>query len=94
MNIAISDEFQVELAKKQYDNLKLTNSTALNKDKMIIGYVSHINSKITGEQSFIIIDNYVPLSAPLSEGESVKEVTVLYRGSSFDSSLDAELGWR
>ncbi|NBA62201.1 hypothetical protein [Enterococcus mundtii] len=94
MTVKNTEKDKVEIAKKQYEKLDLDSPFSINNNKLNIGYVSHINSKITGEQSFIITDKYVPLSAPLSERESVKEVTVLYRGSSFDSSLDAELSWR
>ncbi|WP_271554578.1 hypothetical protein [Enterococcus mundtii] len=85
---------KVEIAKKQYEKLDLDSPFSINNNKLNIGYVSHINSKITGEQSFIITDKHVTLSAPLSKRESIKEVTVLYRSSSFDSSLDAKLFWR
>ncbi|MBO0460443.1 MULTISPECIES: hypothetical protein [Enterococcus] len=90
-----NEEAKVEIAKQQYEDLHLKGEIFINGNKNLIGYVSHINCKFTGEQSFIITDSkYVPLSAPLSERENVKEVTVLYRGSSFDSSLDTKLGWR
>lgn len=89
-----TEKEKVGIAKQQYETLRLKEPFFKNEDKGFIGYVSHINSKITGEQSFIITDKYVPLSASLSERESVKEVMVLYRGSSFDSSLDTKLDWQ
>lgn len=89
-----TEKEKVGIAKQQYETLRLKEPFFKNEDKEFIGYVSHINSKITGEQSFIITDKYVPLSASLSERESVKEVMVLYRGSSFDSSLDTKLDWQ
>ncbi|MBO0460445.1 hypothetical protein JZO83_01675 [Enterococcus sp. DIV1298c] len=94
MTVKNTEKDKVEIAKKQYEQLDRDSPFSINNNKINIGYVSHINSKFTGEQSFIITDTkYVPLSAPLSERENVKEVTVLYRGSSFDSSLDTKLDW-
>ncbi len=47
-----------------------------------IGIVSQkINNKSTGEQSYIITDKYTPPTASISERNKVKELTILYKGS-------------
>lgn len=83
---------RVEIAKKEYQNWGLKKVVVLDNGKTI-GYVSQVNDKSTGEQSFVITDQYVPPTASLNERQAVTEVTVLYRGSTapdkgnlFDSS--------
>lgn len=50
--------------------------------KKTIGIVSQkINNKSTGEQSYIITDKYTPPTASISERNKVKELTILYKGS-------------
>lgn len=51
-----TEKEKVGIAKQQYETLRLKEPFFKNEDKEFIGYVSHINSKITGEQSFIITD--------------------------------------
>jgi len=48
-----TEKEKVGIAKQQYETLRLKEPFFKNEDKEFIGYVSHINSKITGEQSFI-----------------------------------------
>ncbi|WP_271555287.1 hypothetical protein [Enterococcus mundtii] len=48
-----SEEEKVEIAKQQYEALHLKGEIFINTNKEFNGYVSHINSKITDEQSFI-----------------------------------------
>lgn len=101
--ISLSDKEHVELANREYDNLKINSTVSVSKGKKKIGEVSQINNNLkTGEQSYVITKDYVPANAPLSEREKVKEVTVLYRGSTgvdqllaFDSmkSLDVFQDW-
>lgn len=75
-----SEEEKVYIAKQQYKELILGQKISTI-DGKIVGYVSQINDKPTGEQSFVITNNYVSPDASLKERETVTEVTVLYRGS-------------
>ncbi|MDH5041996.1 DUF2974 domain-containing protein [Enterococcus faecalis] len=83
---------ELKSQKKEYQNWGLKKVVVLDNGKTI-GYVSQVNDKSTGEQSFVITDQYVPPTASLSERQAVTGVTILYRGSTapdkgnlFDSS--------
>jgi len=75
-----SDKERVEIANKEYKDWSLEEEVRL-KEGSFIGSVSQVNNKPSGEQSFVITDQYVYPTASQAERESVKEVTVLYRGS-------------
>lgn len=53
-----------------------------------IGYISDIINDNTGQNAFVITD-----TRPNVSNKQVKQVTVLYRGSSFDLSPDAKRDW-
>lgn len=89
----MNDKDRIELAEKEYDDLQLDGKVYLNGGKITVGKVSQVNDKSTGEQSFVVTDKYCPPSAPSSERNQVKEITVLYRGSSFELSSDAAKDW-
>ncbi|ELP8597791.1 DUF2974 domain-containing protein [Listeria monocytogenes] len=79
-----TDQERVELAKKEYSKLELkqeVNISISNREKKI-GIVSQtINNKAAGQQTYIITEKYTPPTASHIERSKVKEVTVLYRGS-------------
>ncbi|KKD50476.1 hypothetical protein UQ68_01165 [Listeria seeligeri] len=78
-----TDQERVELAKKEYSKLELkkeVNISTYNREKKI-GIISQVNNKPTGEQSFIITDKYTPPTAASTERNKVKELTILYIGS-------------
>ncbi|WP_071865816.1 hypothetical protein, partial [Enterococcus caccae] len=79
----MNDKERVELARKEYDDLQLNSKIDLNGGKTTVGRVSQVNDKATGEQSFVITDKYCPASSSIEQRNQVKEVTVIYRGSSF-----------
>ena len=53
-----SYEQHVELTKQGYRNYKQTFPVKIGKSKTVIGYVSQVNNKPSGEQSFVITDHY------------------------------------
>ncbi|EAD1624032.1 rhodanese-like domain-containing protein [Listeria monocytogenes] len=85
MNQVITDEDRVRLAKKEYDPLQLKKEVIISvsdEKEKTIGIVSQkINNKPTGEQTYIITDKYTPPTASISERNKVKELTILYKGS-------------
>ncbi|EHC6037377.1 TPA: DUF2974 domain-containing protein [Listeria monocytogenes] len=85
MNQVITDEDRVRLAKKEYDSLQIKKEVIISvsdEKEKTIGIVSQkINNKSTGEQSYIITDKYTPPTASISERNKVKELTILYKGS-------------
>ncbi|EFO7245688.1 DUF2974 domain-containing protein [Listeria monocytogenes] len=80
-----TDQERVELAEKEYHKMKsgeAVNIPTTNGGIKTIGIVSQkINNKSTGEQSYIITDKYTPPTASISERNKVKELTMLYKGS-------------
>jgi hypothetical protein len=85
----MNDKQRVELANKEYDNLEVKHKIDVDKGNISVGSVSQVNDKPSGEQSFVITDQYVSPTASQAERESVKEVTVLYRGSTgLDKTLE------
>ncbi|EAF2179115.1 DUF2974 domain-containing protein [Listeria monocytogenes] len=80
-----TDQERVELAEKEYHKMKsgeAVNIPTTNGGIKTIGIVSQkINNKSTGEQSYIITDKYTPPTASISERNKVKELTILYKGS-------------
>ncbi|HAA4384004.1 TPA_asm: hypothetical protein GES54_11730 [Listeria monocytogenes] len=85
MSQAITDQERVELAQKEYEDYKLKDKVKIlkvNGNEQTIGIVSQkINNKSTGEQSYIITDKYTPPTDSISERNKVKELTILYKGS-------------
>lgn len=75
----------MKLARKEYDDLYLTEEVTISKNnekRKSIGNVSQtINNKAAGQQTYIITEKYTPPTASHIERSKVKEVTVLYRGS-------------
>lgn len=76
-----TDKQRMEMAEQEYHSYKESDPVKIGREKNKIGYVSKSNDKPTGEQSYIVTDINVPDTASLTEREKVKEVTVLYRGS-------------
>lgn len=79
-----TDQERVELAKKEYSKLELkqeVNISISNREKKIGNVSQTINNKAAGQQTYIITKKYTPPTASHIERSKVKEVTVLYRGS-------------
>ncbi|HBB5172334.1 TPA: DUF2974 domain-containing protein [Listeria monocytogenes] len=85
MNGAYTDQERVELARKEYAKInqeEVVKIPTADGTEKTIGIVSQkINHKSTGEQSYIITDKYTPPTASISERNKVKELTILYKGS-------------
>ncbi|CAM2362505.1 hypothetical protein LISE100100_07485 [Listeria seeligeri] len=91
MSQANNDKERVGLAKKQYDDLELRKEVTIltsENERKTIGTISQVNNKPTGEQSFIITDKYTPPTAASTERNKVKELTILYKGSTAPSTAN------
>ncbi|EAC2331045.1 DUF2974 domain-containing protein [Listeria monocytogenes] len=72
------------MGKKEYSKLELkqeVNISISNREKKIGNVSQTINNKAAGQQTYIITEKYTPPTASHIERSKVKEVTVLYRGS-------------
>jgi hypothetical protein len=84
-----SDKQHVAIAKEEYTEYKEGQLVKIDKGATKIGYVSKVvNNKNTGEQSYIITDIKLPKNPTPDQLASVKNVTVLYRGSTAPFSGD------
>ncbi|HHZ8368289.1 TPA: hypothetical protein ACWMHO_001607 [Enterococcus faecium] len=65
----MNDKQKVELANKEYDNLKIKNKIDIDKGNISIGYVSQVINNPSGEQSLVIThtDRFVSPVVPLPE---------------------------
>ncbi|EOZ5415286.1 hypothetical protein ACQSL8_002122 [Listeria monocytogenes] len=84
MNGAYTDQERVELARKEYAKInqeEVVKIPTADGTEKTIGIVSQKINKSTGEQSYIITDKYTPPTASISERNKVKELTILYKGS-------------
>lgn len=83
------NDYQNELiAKQEYTGYGLGDPVKIGDKRETIGYVSDIINDTTGQNAFVITDK--PVGAAKS---AVQNVTVLYRGSSFNLSADAKKDW-
>ncbi|EMF0356874.1 hypothetical protein JX190_002220 [Enterococcus faecium] len=69
MNNFYTDEQRVQIATKEYNNLKLKKELKIDGVNISIGYISQVINKPSGEQSFVIThtDRFVSPVAPLPE---------------------------
>ncbi|MBC1903233.1 DUF2974 domain-containing protein [Listeria innocua] len=85
MSLPNNDYERMKLARKEYDDLYLTEEVTIsknNEERKSIGIVSQtINNKAAGQQTYIITEKYTPPTASHIERSKVKELTILYRGS-------------
>ena len=81
-----TDFERVEIARTEYSSQTIGHR--LKKFGKTIGYVSDVVNDGTGQNAYVITDKPVTSSA-----SSVKQVTVLYRGSSANISMDAADDW-
>lgn len=89
----LNDSQRVDLARKEYDPLRVGNKIKIDDDKLTVGKVSQVNNKkSTGEQSYIVTDKGTLPTASASERANVKEVTILYRGSTGIDKIKQEPG--
>lgn len=62
----MNDKQRIEYANWQYSNLELGDPITI-KGKGVVGTVSQVNDKSTGEQSFIITDIYMQPTASIED---------------------------
>ncbi|MGX7200786.1 hypothetical protein ACWOD8_00660 [Enterococcus plantarum] len=84
-----TDEQRVEIAEREYKDLKVNTKVTIDDGKTSIGYVSKVvNDKKTGEQAFIITDGNPKVQKP----SEVNNVTVLYQGSTSPEKIGSQAG--
>ncbi|WP_258379249.1 hypothetical protein [Enterococcus plantarum] len=84
-----TDEQRVEIAEREYKDLKVNTKVTIDDGKTTIGYVSKVvNDKKTGEQAFIITDGNPKIQKP----SEVNNVTVLYQGSTSPEKIGSQAG--
>ncbi|MBC2039242.1 hypothetical protein [Listeria marthii] len=91
MNNNYTDKQRVDIAKGQYNFYNESDPVKIEESKKSIGIISKINNKPTGEQSYIITDKYTPPTASINARNQVKEVTILYKGSTAPAAENIHL---
>lgn len=66
----------LEISRQQYDSLNRTDPITINNKKTVIGYVSEINNKASGEQSYVITDVQLPPDPTPEDLAKVKTVII------------------
>ena len=93
-----NDKERMFINNNQYLNLDMNQNVMINigSEKETIGIVSHIvdDSRGSGLQEYVITDNYVPIDASYEERAGVKDVTILYRGSTSIADIGKVYGNR
>ena len=59
-NSNYTDKQIIDIANKEYDNYTKGNIVRIDKNKIIIGYVSEVNHKAWGEDSYVVTDEKMP----------------------------------
>ncbi len=80
--VRYTDKQKEQIARQEYENYKVNEEVTIGGNKQTIGKVSQVNDKkSSGEQSYVVTEKGTLPTAPASERANVKEVTILYRGS-------------
>lgn len=87
----MNDKERVEMANWEYSDLEAGDPVTIS--GKIVGYVVHKVDDITGQQAYIVSDSPLPSNPTEDQLSAVKQVSVLYRGSSAELSLDALADW-
>ena len=76
-----SDQEKLDISRQQYDELDVGREIRTKKSNTFIGYVSEVNHKAWGEDSYVITDEEIPENPTAEDYAKVKYVTILYQGS-------------
>lgn len=91
--VGYTDRQKEQIARQEYETYKVKDEVTIGKNKHTVGKVSQVNDKkSTGEQSYIVTDKGTLPTASASERANVKEVTILYRGSTGIDKIKQEPG--
>ncbi|TYC47859.1 hypothetical protein ESZ50_10925 [Weissella muntiaci] len=91
----LTDKENVELARVEYQNIKKNGAVKINVDgkPTTIGFVVDKIDDATGQQAYVVADSQLPSNPTNEQLNAIKQTTILYRGSSFNVSLDAANDW-
>ena len=80
-----TDKEKLEITNLEYNDYIRGAEVAYSHDK-IVGYVSEVNHKKSGEDSYVITDIPMPENPTDEDFAKVKNITILFQGSTFDLS--------
>ena len=80
-----TDKEKLEITNLEYKDYIRGAEVAYSQDK-IVGYVSEVNHKKSGEDSYVITDIPMPENPTEEDFAKVKNITILFQGSTFDLS--------
>lgn len=91
-----TDEHNFLIMKKQYpeNDIDYNIGELITVDGVKVGYVSEVIHKPSGEDTYILTDKKLPENPTPKQLAEVKEVTMLYQGSTMDEPLrDIPTDW-
>lgn len=84
-SVVLTDKQRMILSLRQYEVMTERQEVYLEGED-IFGYVSEVNHKASGEDSYVITDIKMPENPTEEDLAKVKNVTILFQGSTFDFS--------
>ena len=84
-SVGLTDKQRMFLSLRQYDVMTERQEVYLDGED-IYGYVSEVNHKKSGEDSYVITDIPMPENPTDEDFARVKNITILFQGSTFDLS--------
>lgn len=84
-SVGLTDKQRMLLSLRQYDVMTERQAVYL-EGEVIYGYVSEVNHKKSGEDSYVITDIPMPENPTEEDFARVKNITILFQGSTFDRS--------
>jgi hypothetical protein len=88
-----SDKENQEIAQIEYKDYEVGQKITLSGRSEIYGYVVDKIDDSYGQQAYVIADKSLSVNPSQEQLNAVKKITVIYRGSSTDASIDSVKDW-
>ena len=91
-----TDSEKLDIAELEYISKNVNDVAKSEKHKVKIGYISEVNHKAWGEDSYVVTDVELPENPTAEDYAKVKYVTILYQGSTaelFSHPIKTLMDW-
>ena len=89
-SVGLTDKQRMLLSLRQYDVMTERQAVYL-EGEVIYGYVSEVNHKKSGEDSYVITDIPMPENPTEQDFANAKNITIFFQGSTFDLNKSKEM---
>lgn len=86
----VSDYERINISLQQYKEVIVGEEVKVDFFKNKVGYVSEINHKNSGEDSYVVTDIKLPENPTEEDLAKVKNITIFFQGSTFDLNKSKE----